>query len=170
MCFQQLQEANLSLRLDKCEFAKPQVLQFGLEISHDGCRPSDENIHKIKLYPKPNCMKEVRRFLGMANYYREFISKFAEVTEPIQELLRSNTPFVWTEDREKSFTEIKQKLSDNCILNFLDWNRDFIIELDASKVAACGILMQENDKKECKILGYHSSTLDLFSGRHTFEV
>ena len=159
LTFQQLRKYNLSIRLDKCIFAQPKVEQFGLIISSKGVSPSPENVDKIKNYPRPNNVKELRRFLGMTNYYREFVQKYAELCEPLQELERKSIQYVWTEAREQAFKTIKDTIASNCLLNFPDWNKPFIIELDGSKVAACGVLMQEEDGKK-KVLGFHSSTLD----------
>ena len=158
-CFIQLQKNNLSLRVNKCDFAKKEIEQFGFIISTTGISPSGENVEKLKKYPKPKCVKEMKRFIGMANYYREFIHKFAEKIEQLQELLRKWSQFVWTETREKIFNQIKVEISSECVLNFPDWNKPFIIELDASKVAACGVLMQDREGKRV-ILSYHSLTLN----------
>ena len=155
--FQQLRTHNLSVRLDKCIFAQREVEQFGLLISESGVSPAPENVSKIKEYPRPNNIKELRRFLGMANYYREFVPKYAELVEPLQELERKNTPFVWTDTRERAFKTTKEMIASGCLLNFPDWNRPFTIELDGSKTAACGVLMQEEGNKK-KVLGFHSST------------
>lgn len=157
--FQQFRKHNLSVRLDKCIFAQHKVEQFGLVISEEGVTPSPENVSNIKAYPRPNNVKELRRFLGMANYYREFVPKYAEISEPLQELERKETAYVWTEAREKALLSLKDMIANNCLLNFPDWNKPFIIELDGSKVAACGVLMQE-EKGKRKVLGFHSSTLD----------
>ncbi len=159
LSFQQLRKYNLSVRLDKCVFAQSRVEQFGLVISEEGVRPSPENVTKVEAYPRPNNTKELKRFLGMSNYYREFVPKYAEISEPLQELERKETPYVWTEVRENAFSAIKKQIASNCLLNFPDWNEPFTIELDASKVAACGVLMQEI-KGEKKVLGFHSSTLE----------
>ena len=69
-CFNELKKNNLSLRLDKCEFAQLEVEQFGLVISATGIKPSPQNVAKIDEYPRPNNIKELKCFLGMANYYR----------------------------------------------------------------------------------------------------
>ena len=157
--FKQLRIHNLSVRLDKCIFAQEKVEQFGLLISKSGITPANDNVTKIQEYPRPNNVKELKRFLGMSNYYREFVPKYAGIAEPLQELERKSQPYVWTEEREQAFESIKQCIASGCLLNFPDWNKPFIIELDGSKIAAGGVLMQmEGDVK--KVLGFHSSTLD----------
>ena len=159
ICFEQLKKNNLSLRIDKCDFAQFEVEQFGLTITGKGIRPSLENVTKIKNYPRPNCLKELKRFLGMTNYYREFIARFAEIAEPLQELNRKGTIYTWTNTREESFRQLKEAISAQCLLNIPDWTQPFVIELDGSKISAGAVLLQELDGVQ-KILGFHSSTLD----------
>ena len=92
----QLRESNLSLRLDKCEFMRQRVEQFGFVVDKNGLRPTGDGVRKINMYPTPTNVKEVKRFLGMANYYREFVPKFSEIAEPIHQVLRDGVSFSWT--------------------------------------------------------------------------
>ena len=114
---------------------------------------------KIDEYLRPNNIKELKRFLGMANYYREFTPRFAEVAAPLQELDRKGTIYAWTDAREEAFTQLKKSITTECLLNVPDWSKPFVIELDGSKVSAGAVILQEIDNKQ-KILGFHSSTLD----------
>jgi hypothetical protein len=123
-------------------------------------------VKKIKQYPTPSNTKEVKRFLGMANYYREFVPKFSEIAEPIHQVLRDGTSFSWTPARQAAFAKIKEEIASSCNLNFPDWNKPFMVELDCSKVAACGVLMQKGQREENLVLAYHSSTLDSAQKRY----
>ena len=73
--FERLHQGNLNLRLDKSEFAREEVEQFGFTIDAMGLRPTDNGIVKLNQYPRPTSMKEVKRFLGMANYYQGVCSQ-----------------------------------------------------------------------------------------------
>ena len=159
-CFKNLRPNNLSLRLDKCNFGKTKIEQCGFIFSEIGMSPSSENIKKIREYPRTGNAKELKRFLGLANYYRDFMKMFAGIAEPLYELLRIGSSFVWIETREIAFKSVKDKLSEDCLLNMPDWNKEFIIELDGSKVAIGGTLKQASDQGEPRILSYHSSTLE----------
>ncbi len=122
---------------------------------------------KIKQYPTPSNTKEVKRFLGMANYYREFVPKFSEIAEPIHQVLREGTSFSWTPARQAAFAKIKEEIASSCNLNFPNWNKPFMVEFDCSKVAACGVLMQKGQQREENlVLAYHSSTLDSAQKRY----
>ena len=69
-CFEKLKKNNLSLRLDKCEFAQFEVEQFGLKITRNGIRPSLENVSKIKDYPRPHL------YVGAILYLQSFNCSF----------------------------------------------------------------------------------------------
>ena len=92
-----------------------------------------------------NIVKEVKGFLGMSNYYREFVPKYAEMAEPLQELERTSILYV----REKAFESIKQSIASGYSLNFPNCSKPFLRELDGSETAACRVLMQKegNGKK-----------------------
>ena len=64
---------------------------MGFEFSMEDIKPSEENIVKIKDFPRPKNVKELKRFLGLSNYYRQFMNSFAIVAEPLQQLLRKKT-------------------------------------------------------------------------------
>ena len=85
---------------------------------------------------------------------------FSDEAEPLQELLRKGNSFVWTENREKAFCSIKEKISTDCLLNMPNWNLPFTIEVDGSKVAVGATLTQQDNAGNQKVLSYHSSTMD----------
>jgi hypothetical protein len=68
-----LREANLMLNAEKCHFFLTSVTLLGHIISRDGIQPDDEKIIKVKDFPKPNTVRQVRGFLGLASYYQELL-------------------------------------------------------------------------------------------------
>ena len=69
----------------------------------------------------------------MAGYYRHFIENFSKIAKPMTELLKNNTPFVWTEKCEESFQELKTRLTTTPVLTLPDDNKDFVVYCDASR-------------------------------------
>ena len=158
--FQQVSIANLSLRKDKCEFAKPEIEFLGFIIDGQKVRPTPENIRKVMKFPSPTKRKEVQRFLGVANFNRKFIPNFSEIAAPLSSLTSTKTKFDWTVKHEAAFQAVKKELSRAPSLHLADWNKEFHIETDASGVAVGGVLFQTNDKKERLPLAYFSKKLD----------
>ena len=85
-------------------------------------------------------MDEVISFMGLASYYRRFISKFSYIDYPIMSLQRKGKKFEWIEECEDNF----EKLFTNAlVLNILDPNKEFVVCTNACKRGLGGFLMQE---------------------------
>jgi len=77
-------------------------------------------------------MIEVHRFLGLAGYYRRFIEGFSKIARPMTALTQKGKEFKWTEACEKSFEELKTRLTTTPILTLPDIHQNFIVYYDAS--------------------------------------
>ena len=78
----------------------------------------------------------------MAGYYRRFIEGFSKIAKPMTSLLEKNAEFVWTEQCQASFEELKKRLTTAPVLVFLDLNKCFSIYYDASRLGLGCVLMQ----------------------------
>ena len=101
--FDRLRHANLKLKPSKCKFACPQVKYLGHVVSPEGITPDDDKVSAVRDFPCPHNVKTVRSFLGLANYYRRFIKDFAKIASPLNQLLRKDHKFVWTDTCQKAF-------------------------------------------------------------------
>jgi hypothetical protein len=90
----------------------------------------------------------------MAGYYRRFIEGFSKVAGPMTKLLRKNTPFISDEKFEKSFQELKDKLTTAPVLAIPEIGKDYTIYCDASKHGLGCVLMQER-----KVIAYGTRQL-----------
>ena len=92
-----LSEAGLKLKLTKCHFAQRQVQYLSHPISEDGVAVDPSKMGAVTSYPQPRDVKELHRFLGMANYYHCFVQGFASIVQPLHKLTRKNARgFNWT--------------------------------------------------------------------------
>jgi ribonuclease HI len=85
---------------------------------------------------------EIRSFLDLAGYYRQFIENFSETANPMTELLKSNTLYMWSDNCEASFQELKTRLSTTPILTLPDASKGFVVYYDASRQGLSCMLMQ----------------------------
>ena len=101
--FQKLREAGLTLQPSKCHFAVKQLKFLGHVISRHAVEVDADKTKIMSEYPVPKKQKEVRSFIGMANYYRRFIHNFARIAAPLNALLKKDIAFKWTADCKKIF-------------------------------------------------------------------
>ena len=88
--FNKLQEANLKLNIEKCFFFLNELKFLGHIIGKDGIKPDDEKIEKVKNFPIPTNIRQIRGFLGLASYYRKFIKEFSRIAKPLNLLLQKD--------------------------------------------------------------------------------
>ena len=99
-------------------------------------------IEAIKDWPRPTNVTEVRSFLGLAGYYRRFVEGFSQIVASLTQLSRKNKKFIWGEEQEKSFLEVKTKLTSAPVLTMPLGTEGFAIYSDASKLGQRCMLMQ----------------------------
>ena len=146
--FDKLAKAKLKINLNKSEFAYNEVDYLGHHVSADGISPASKNIAPITKFPRPTTVREVKSFLGMANFYRTFIPTFAAMSEPLNNLTRKEVPFKWTDECEKAFGKIKLAISSQPVLAFFDETKEIRVYTDACKHGIGGILNQVHNDKE----------------------
>ena len=81
-------------------------------VSADGIQPQPDKLAAIRDWPTPHCLRDVRAFYGLASYYRKFVKDFARIAEPLSRTTKKNTPFMWTDETQQSFEELKKALLD----------------------------------------------------------
>jgi hypothetical protein len=80
---------------------------MGNIISASGVSTDPKNLEAIRTWPVPTCAKEVRKFLGLAGYYRKFVRSFGLMSRILTDLLRKGVIFVWTLDNHQAFDALK---------------------------------------------------------------
>ena len=101
----------------------------------------------VQNFPTPQNVTELHQFLELALYYCRFVAKFAKVASPLHRLTGKDVRWEWSQDCQKSFSELKQRLLNSPILTYPDFDLDFILETDASIDGLGVILSQKNDEK-----------------------
>ncbi|GJR68882.1 putative reverse transcriptase domain-containing protein [Tanacetum coccineum] len=127
---------------------------YGLDDTTEGITMDPAKVEAITKWPRPTSVTEVRSFLGLAGYYRRFVEGFSRLALPLTKLMRKGEKFVWNEEREKSFEELKQRLVSSPILTLPSGSGGFQIYSDASKKGLGCVLMQHG-----KVIAYASRQL-----------
>ena len=110
--------SNLKLKPRKCTFGQNRVRYLGHIISQDGVATDPDKTTIVETSPVPQNVSNVRSFLGITGYYRRYVNKYSQIAEPLTNLMRKNTPFVWSKDCQQSFETLKQKLVETPILAY----------------------------------------------------
>ena len=160
--FDRLRSSNLRLKPRKCELIRDKVPFLGHVVSTQGIEPDPAKTEKIKNYPTPTDVTEVRRFLGLASYYRRFVPKFASIASPMHSLTKKNMPFQWTDGCESAFSQLKAALSTSPVLVYPRFGpgHSFILETDASTVGLGAVLSQMQDDGTVHPIAYASRSVD----------
>nr|GFC84350.1 putative reverse transcriptase domain-containing protein [Tanacetum cinerariifolium] len=111
-----LRQKKLYAKFSKCGFWLGQVAFLGHIVSADGITMDPAKVEAITKWPRPTTVTEVRSFLGLAGYYRRFVEGFSLLALPLTKLMRNGEKFVWNEEREKSFEELKRRLVSSPVL------------------------------------------------------
>lgn len=108
--FEVLRTHKLYARGEKCDFATDSVDFLGRVISSRGLELDPRKVKAIVNWGTPGNPKELQRFIGLAGYYRRFISDFAKIMLPLSMLMKKDAPWLWSEAQEKVFRSLKIKL------------------------------------------------------------
>ena len=154
-----LKKANLKLSPEKCNLFRHEVKYLGHIISRNGVATDPAKINSVKDWPRPMRLAEVRSFLGLCSYYREFIRNFAEIANPLTRLTQKDVQFIWDSDTENAFQQLKCLLTNTPVLSFLSDEGTLILDPDASGVAIGAVLSQKQGNEE-KVIAYFSRSLD----------
>ncbi|XP_033099549.1 uncharacterized protein LOC117103147 [Anneissia japonica] len=145
--FIRLKEANLTARPTKCYIGLEEVEFLCHLVGHGLYQPIPGKLKSIQNVERPRTNKQLRSFLGLANYYRNFIPNFAAIAAPLTDKTRKGEPnkLIWERNQIVAFDALKCKLGTSPILHLPDLNRMMILRTDASNIALGAMLLQEFD-------------------------
>ncbi|MGR0227372.1 ribonuclease H family protein, partial [Klebsiella pneumoniae] len=125
------------------EFFKKELKFLGYIVTPEGLRTDPKKIEAIQKFPLPYDEKTIRQFLGMTGYYRKFIKNYAKISRPISQAIKTKQykdPTV-----KQAFEQLIELMSNAPILNYPDWNEQFILTTDASNKAIGAVLSQKDN-------------------------
>lgn len=156
---QRLSSVGLKLKPAKCRFVQEELEYLGHIVSRDGLRTTPRLVSAVRDFPVPRAVQDVRRFLGLASYYRRFIPGFAQIARPLHSLTCKDTRFVWSSECKQAFEVLKQKLTTSPVLAYPNFDRDFVLETDASVQGIGAVLGQYQDDHKLHPVAYASRAL-----------
>lgn len=143
--FQRLSEYGITVNVQKTVLGQPEVDFLGYRISADGTRPLPSRIEALQQFPLPATAAELRRFVGMINFYRSFLPSCAKYQAPLHDVmtnLKGRQPVPWTPALEDAFRACKTSLCDVTMVAHPDASAPLAIFTDASATSVGAVLQQ----------------------------
>ncbi|PKU87302.1 RNA-directed DNA polymerase [Dendrobium catenatum] len=137
-----LLEQHLFANTTKCEFLVDTIKFLGFVISPTGLEMDFDKVKAIHGWPTPTSINDVRRFHGLASFYRRFIQNFSMVAAPLTEILK-RPQFEWTKAAQESFDQLKDLMQRAPVLTLPNFSKVFEVECDASQNGIGAVLSQE---------------------------
>ena len=119
-------------------------------------------VRAIKEMIAPTTRKQLRRFIGLVNFYRDMWQKRSELLAPLTDLTSKNVPFKWTDMHQDAFKEVKCSICENVMLSYPDFSEPFHIYTDASDIQLGAVIMQHG-----KPLAFYSHKLNSAQCKYT---
>ena len=143
-----LEENDLLVKPEKCVWKVREVGFLGVIIGEDRVRIEKEKVQGVIEWPVPRSTKDMQKFLGLANYYRQFVKDFTRIAKPLYEMTRKEMKWSWGERQQRVFEELKERFTTELVLVTPDLDKEIRVEVDASDFAMGGVLsMKCEDKK-----------------------
>lgn len=161
--FTRLREYGILVNTAKCTLGQPEIDFLGYQVSAAGTRPLQVKVDAILDFPAPSTVKQLRRFLGMINFYRRFIPGASAIQAPLHALLSGSNakgkhPVNMTPELLEAFKQCKQSLAKATLLYHPDPNAEIAIFTDASD-NAIGAVLQQQYKNQWQPLAFFSRKL-----------
>ena len=157
--FKRLRRANLKLKAKKCFLFRKEVEYLGHVVCREGIKPLTEKVFALTHWATPVNLEELRSFLGLACYYKQFIESYSMHAAPLNLLTRKNTPFVWGSEQKQAFHNLRAALSAHPCLGTIRRHGQLVVDTDACDVAIGSVLHQIQEGTE-RVLGYYSKSLN----------
>ena len=161
--FMRFRKHHLFLKASKCHFGYTEIEYVGKVISENGLKMSQEKIRSVLDFPVPSVSKQLKSFLGLTNYFRDFVRNHSAIVKPLNSMLSnySKTKKVeWTKETLEAFESIKSEVAKCTTMHFINDTDPICLHTDASDYGIGGYLFQVVDGKEHPI-AFVSKSLSL---------
>jgi hypothetical protein len=154
-----LQDHDLYLKPEKCEFEKQEIEYLGMIIHPGEVCMDPGKVSAVQDWPTPTTLRNVRAFIGFSNFYRRFIKDFSSIVRPLHDLTKKDVPWQWHTEQQQVFDTLKEKSCQEPILKVYDPNLETRVEVNASGFATSGILSQKYPDGLWHPIAYCSSSM-----------
>ncbi|POM68359.1 Pol protein [Phytophthora palmivora] len=145
--------------IDKCVFAVEEIKVLYCFVSSVGVRADPGKVKAIAAWPTPRSQKDLRKWLGLANYLHKYSAGYAELARPLSDLLKKDADWVWEHQHQYAFDSIKTSIQHAPVLALPDEIKPFRVLCDASDYAIGCVLLQKDDEGHERVISFQSRQL-----------
>jgi len=127
---------------------------LGVIIGPNRIKIEKKKVNGVLSWPEPKNVKDVRKFLGLANYYRRFIKDFAWVARLMNVLTRKNMKWQWRREQQQVFNRPKRIFMTRPVLAALDLDKEFRVEANTSNYATGGVLIVKSSNRMWRLVAF----------------
>ena len=161
-CLQRISDAGLRINADKSYFGRDAIEYLGYWVTRNGIQPLPDKVDAMLKMEEPKTKKQLRAFVGLVNYYRDMWRRRSHVLAPLTALCSATQKWVWGEEQQQAFADVKRMICKEAILAFPNFNEEFVIYTDASNYQLGGVITQNK-----KPLAFYSRKLKDAQTRYT---
>jgi len=120
----------------------------------------EDKVAEVLNWPVSKTVWDVRKFLGLANYYRQFVKDFARIARPLNNLTRKEEKWKWESEQQTAFEQLKQVFMSRLLLVAPDIDKEFRVEVNTSNFTTGGVLLIKCEDNKWRLVGYISKLLN----------
>ena len=156
-----MKENDLYVKPEKCVWKVKETNFLGLVMEAEGIKMQEEKVTGVLEQPRSKTVKKVQKFLGLANYYRQFVKDFAKLAKPLHRLVRKDKKWNWEEEQEAAvFKELKRVFIIRPVLVVPDLDKKMRVEADILEYAIGGVLLMKCENKKWRPVAFISKLLN----------
>ncbi|GMF57282.1 unnamed protein product [Phytophthora fragariaefolia] len=154
-----MRENNLYANINKCIFGAEEIPFFNCFLGKDGVCADPEKVCAIAQWPVPVSQKDLRKWLGLANYLQKYSANYANMARPLTNLIKKYAVWSWTSEAQQAFEAIKSSLQSAPILALPDEDRPFSVVCDASDfIIGCSLQQVDAEGRE-RVVSFQSCSI-----------
>lgn len=162
-----LSDHNTRVNLNKCEFLADNIEYCGYLIDQDGIHKMKAKVEAIQQMRQPSNREEVRAFVGLINYYGRFLRNLSDTLHPINNLLKKEVPFKWSQQCKDAFEKVKNEMQSESFLVHFDPKLPLVLQTDASPYGVGAVLSHICEDGQERPIQYASQTLSAVQQKYS---
>ena len=139
-----LRQHRMFLNPDKCNICRVEVEYLGNLIGRAGVRPTAEKTQALEKWPTPQSVTELKSFLGLLGFLRRYIADLAQISAPLNILLKKGVEWQWGAAQQRAFDKLKRRCSSTPVLAVPSGQAELVLRCDASR-EAMGVALYQKD-------------------------